>query len=661
MNKKKLPVLITLGILLVLACIISVSYALFIVTDKQPNNNILNSSCLDFEIKNEQNEISLQNSFPLLDEDGKKLTPFTFTVKNTCSSYMSYTLNLETLKGSTLHNKYIKVLLNNEAITNLDTLPSSTTEYYYEGSIASKILGNYGLGPDEEEDFTLRLWMDEDTIPNEETMNKIFNSKIVIRAVATSYDPVSAGITTLHDAILANEYQVSDVQTAINKIVNKQEVDTTKPAPMIEWQENISSDSIINVESTILPAKSLIGTSFDVTEDDTKILLGTSYVFNSETGYYDLVNYDYYDALTLNYDDNDYYYCNNSHSISADDKITIHRFFSNCTNIIKVTAVKSENLVSTNSTTGTKYDVVKYFFNGYKFNQVELESDKSDRGLYSAEDDYGTTYYYRGSVKNNYVYFANFYWQIIRINGDGSVRLIYVGRNADAFGSGSIISTSEYNLNNKNPAYVGYMYGNVLNSSSKETQANIVDSNVKKILEDWYNNNIELSGYGQYIANSGFCNDRSIFYYTGTKPGYGNDTDTYYSGYNRIYNTKQPTFKCKNLDNDLFTTSTATIGNKAAKYPIGLITADEVMYAGDAYGYINSLNYIYKGSHIATMTPSAYSSKDNTSYFLSYIPNGFLGAISPTQKIGIRPVINLKSDTKISSGIGTKNSPFIIA
>ena len=348
----------------------------------------------------------------MLDEEGKKLTPFTFTVKNTCSSYISYTINLETLKGSTLANKYIKVLLNNEAIANLDTLPSSTTEYYYDGSIASKVLGTYALGPDEEEDFTLRLWMDESATPSEETMNKVFNSKIVIRASVSTFDPVSAGITTLHDAILTNEYQVNDVELAKEKIAAKQEVDTTKTAPIIDWQENISAAPITNVVSITLPAKSLIGTAFDVTDAETKVMLCKGYTFNSETGYYNLTNYNYYDPTTVNYSEADYYFCGGGYSINAQDKIATYWNNSKCTYIYKITSesIDSKTITATNSVTSTQYAVTKYLFTGYKLDQVELESDKSDRGLYQAEDDYGTTYYYRGSVKNNYVYFAGFYW-----------------------------------------------------------------------------------------------------------------------------------------------------------------------------------------------------------------------------------------------------------
>ena len=218
---------IIIFILIMVAVFVTFSYSLFIMTDKQTNNNILNSTCLSFEIENEQNAISLQNSFPLLDEEGKQLTPFTFTVKNTCDAYMSYTISLETLKGSTLANKYVKVMLNNEAIVNLDTLPSNTT-YYYDGSIASKILGTYALGTGEEEEFALRIWMDGDATANEETMNKIFNSKIVVKATIANFDPVSAGITNLHDAVFANEYQTTDIGVAIDKINAKQEVDTSK-------------------------------------------------------------------------------------------------------------------------------------------------------------------------------------------------------------------------------------------------------------------------------------------------------------------------------------------------------------------------------------------------------------------------------------------------
>ncbi len=96
------------------------------------------------------------------------------------------------------------------------------------------------------------------------------------------------------------------------------------------------------------------------------------------------------------------------------------------------------------------------------------------------EDDYGTSYYYRGSVANNYVLFGGYYWRIIRLNGDGSVRLLYAGETSDAEGNNLNMKltdsslgytnqkTSSFNSKENNPGYVGYMYGSTLNSSYEE-------------------------------------------------------------------------------------------------------------------------------------------------------------------------------------------------
>ncbi len=110
---------------------------------------------------------------------------------------------------------------------------------------------------------------------------------------------------------------------------------------------------------------------------------------------------------------------------------------------------------------------------------VKVTGAESTNGyLCSAKDDYGTSYYYRGNVTNNYVKFAGFYWRIIRVNGDGSIRMIYAGDAsvidaldettkqtvmANGYDDSSTlytqIGTSAYNSNYGNNAYVGYMYG----------------------------------------------------------------------------------------------------------------------------------------------------------------------------------------------------------
>ena len=129
----------------------------------------------------------------------------------------------------------------------------------------------------------------------------------------------------------------------------------------------------------------------------------------------------------------------------------------------------------------------------------------TDEGIYKAEDDWGDSYYFRGAVENNYVKFAGYYWRIIRINGDGSIRIIYDGTSAHANGESSndrqIGNTVYNNLRNDN-AYVGYMY------TSGQVHGLETDSTIKGVLDDWYTTNIANKGYGDKISKeAGFCGD----------------------------------------------------------------------------------------------------------------------------------------------------------
>ena len=82
----------------------------------------------------------------------------------------------------------------------------------------------------------------------------------------------------------------------------------------------------------------------------------------------------------------------------------------------------------------------------------------TDEGLFMAEDDEGESYYYRGTVKNNYVSFAGFIWRIIRRNGDGSIRMIYSGKKTSDTGDAVTIGNSVFNSKYWDPTYVGYKY-----------------------------------------------------------------------------------------------------------------------------------------------------------------------------------------------------------
>ena len=131
--------------------------------------------------------------------------------------------------------------------------------------------------------------------------------------------------------------------------------------------------------------------------------------------------------------------------------------------------------------------------------------------LFKAEDDDGISYYFAGAVDDNYVKFGGFYWRIIRINDNGSMRMIYQGKTPDAKGKDNVINASvAFNVVTtelKDNAYVGYMYGTVISNNYEEAHANTNDSNIKEVVDEWYKNN--LLSYDSYIdKNSGFCGDR---------------------------------------------------------------------------------------------------------------------------------------------------------
>ena len=123
--------------------------------------------------------------------------------------------------------------------------------------------------------------------------------------------------------------------------------------------------------------------------------------------------------------------------------------------------------------------------------------------MYAAEDDLGTSYYFRGAVTNNYVSFAGYYWRIIRINGDGSIRIIYDGTSAHENGESSEdrqIGTSKYNERVDYSWYVGYSYEENLQRPS--TQNGGANSIIKEVLDNWYQVNIVNKGYNDKVVST---------------------------------------------------------------------------------------------------------------------------------------------------------------
>jgi len=281
--------------------------------------------------------------------------------------------------------------------------------------------------------------------------------------------------------------------------------------------------------------------------------------------------------------------------------------------------------------------------------------------MYTAYDDDGLSYYYAGAVDDNWVEFAGFYWRIIRINGDGTIRLIYNGATTDQTGEGTQISTSPFISKDNDNAYVGYMYGTPESDTYETTHANTNSSTIKEKLDNWYNETLNKVGIKEHIdINVGFCGDRDSYTdQTGTISGGGmGNTITYYGAYIRIAKKNLPSLKCKN-NSDLYTISEANKGNKALTYPVGLITADEVFAAGGKG--LNSNYYLYTNKDYWTMTPNYYDSNVAHPAHVYYVFRyGQLGAGQLPFASGIRPVINLKADITFSSGDGTSSNPFVV-
>ena len=264
-------------------------------------------------------------------------------------------------------------------------------------------------------------------------------------------------------------------------------------------------------------------------------------------------------------------------------------------------------------------------------------------------------YYFRGDVDDNYLEFGGFYGRIIRINEDGSIRIIYSGEKstvdsarketvlANGYDDSSTeytqIGTSVYNSKSDRSEYVGFTYTEGLQRPSNTSTG--TESTIKGVLDTWYSNN--LQEYDNMIVSApGFCNDREMASgYTWSSTG----SEIYYKARERIVINKTASLECSNT-NDLYQTK------------IGLITADEVAYAGGKYNTNNSGYYLYTGNAYWTMSP--YYFYGNNAYVLLMYSMGFLSNYGVNNTSGVRPVINLSADTTIKSANGTISSPYEI-
>ena len=342
------------------------------------------------------------------------------------------------------------------------------------------------------------------------------------------------------------------------------------------------------------------------------------------------------------------------------------------------------NTTFTETNTGTLYKAteqigtnpvknVYYFAGDAKNNWVKFGKYQNDfsryRGYYSTTDtsykDYSTmdectsaSIYNKNCTEYKYANTGDdIYWRIIRTNHDGSVRLLYAGTSPDT--TSGYIGKSAFNTIYNDPIYVGYKYGTT--GSLENNRLNTNDSTMKTYIDNWYKNN--LTAYTKYLSNDAvYCNDRNL------KSGetYSNSFD--YASWERIYTNKQPTYNCTNMS-DAF-----SVNNTSAKldYPVGLMTIDELSYAGGAYKaklttpyawyYTNENGKSITGSEDSwSLSPSFWNSASSGDWrWGGSSEPGYLSYNSVDLAYAVRPAISLKSCTKWASGDGSSSNPYTI-
>ena len=322
----------------------------------------------------------------------------------------------------------------------------------------------------------------------------------------------------------------------------------------------------------------------------------------------------------------------------------------------------------------------------------------SDKGMYSAQDDLGTSYYFRGAVDNNWVKYGKYtkdmyncnngtisatdtgnsctkiassgddiYWRIIRINGDGSIRMIYSGITPPTESTKVIktedtsLGNSPFNANRDKAEYVGYMY------TIGEQHGTSKSSDIKTYLDNWYANYTDLNKTGTKITDQIYCNDRtastsdvaySTTNYTTLTSWNSTGTEYYYGANGRVWNNPvSPDYKCP-VASDKFTTTTVK-GNGKLSYPVGLISADEITFAGLPVGKINNSFYLYTGADYWAGSPIAFFDGD-IAYGFFVGGDGALNIDYVNYTYGVRGVVSLSSEANLI-GDGTWNNVYEVA
>ena len=697
-KKRMLILCIMLAVVLMIT---GVSYAVFTNYSSQTDANTLAASCMDLEF-NGQNEINLLNTYPISEGEALEQTPYTFTIKNKCDNYIEYYVIASVISTTNkIDSKYVKVSLlgdndlNGTVINTLESIstPQSLSKY--------SITENYilkrgdGISKDESRTFNFRMWLDssnKDIWTREDIEGKDYQIKISVVGTVRTRPKDDLFIAALINGEESTSFPTTGGYTA--------SVECTRNGKKIDVNESITWNGTKWILTTAISDGNVRCNATFITKVPT---LAETILANNEvktpitTPGKEVSAYKESDVTTTNTykvdNEEQYYYvtygtgwkANGSKFNLTGTSVTTDTYANSYASLVGKYLPQSSINSSGSGTAGTMktttnlsavYYVVSATQDSFTYKTISSNKNTTEALLASTEDDYGTSYYFRGAVTNNYVEFANKCWRIVRAGGDGSVKLILHNENtagavnpcassnnsasaAFARYSGSTYK-SAFNTNYNDNAYIGFKYGTPGSSTYEATHANTNNSTILTNLETWYTNN--LKDYTDTIADTIWCNDKSVTdktydpWYWGFVTGLGYGTNvTIYGATQRLVSTSGsaggtgPSLKCNG--------ELSKITSK-----VGLITADELAFAGYAYNLSNTTTYLQENAtdtHWWSLSPSHLrgSAADVLTVASS---DGGLDIYRVNSANAVRPSISLKSTTKVT-GNGTSSSPYIIS
>ena len=553
-NKRK----IYITLLIVVICLIGVSYAFFTLYLRQSQENTITSlTCLSTFFEEESPGITLTNAYAVSDEEGMTNEPFTFYLENECNETTYVYITIDSLNegaSTNLDSSHVKYNLSTYDTTDgFNAIVKSSSIKRLENGHDGYIIKTLALGSGESIAYDLRLWVDEAT-SSADGLGKTWSGQIVVVSEAN--------------------------------------------APSNTWDEP-GADTLL-------------------------------------------------------------------------------------------AAIKRDNIVTATTTAPG----------------AEISAD-DEAVLASTEDDYGTSYYFRGAVENNYVEYANMCWRIVRVTGNGAIKLVLYNYNGLTSTNNTPSSStpcnvtggdlafaryegdtyeSKFNSSYNDNAYVGFMYGTAGASSYSDAHANTNASTILTNLNKWYTNVLskQANFKDSHLADTIWCNDKSVVtdttfnpgeYTLGANYGYAKN-ENYYSADKRLMQAASwdtggtgPSLICPNDNNggklSKFTVSDTEYGNGALSgyAKVGLLTVDEIAFAGGTSGDINTTYYINGNTNSSwwwSLSPESFYGGDNSAYVWCVDGSAaFLVEDYVYDYMDVRPSLSLQSGVKIStSGNGSATNPY---